>query len=81
MNSAQCSEYEHQAHMQELAGRQCSSAMLQLPGTQLQCCEPATAIGPCHMVVDYGPQVEMLGMHPHKAVCFAAGRLCTTERL
>jgi len=81
MNGTQRSDYQQQTHMQELAGRQCSSAMSQLPGTQLQCCEPATAIGPCHMVVDCGPQVEMLGVHPFKAVCFVAGRLCTTERL
>ena len=81
MNGAQCGDYEHQTHMQELAGHQCSFAMLQLPGTQLQCCEPATTLGPYHMIVDYAPQVEMLGVHPYKAVCFVTARLCTTRRL
>ena len=74
MNGTQRSDDQQQTHMRELAGHQCSSAMLQLPGTQLQCCEPAMASRLYITNIDHAPQVEMLVMHIHCAAC-------TTRRL
>ena len=33
------------------------------------------------MVVGDAPQMKMIGVHPYKAVCFIAERLCTAERV
>jgi len=77
MNGTQRSDDQQQTHMRELAGHQCSSAMLQLPGTQLQCCEPAMASRLYITNIDHAPQVEMLVMHIHCAAC-TTGRLYKT---